>query len=223
MFRVILTFKVASRHFSLRSCLGLNKLFRSMFTDSKIVKSFQLSKTKYNYIMNFGLTPYFKDFFLKEMKTSDCFRVSLDESMNKSIARGKKWMCRLAIRMKLPSRSTRNFSTVNFQDVLMPKTSLIVWLLRLKIYPLNVSCNWSALTMLDDDRCEKDYPKILILALVAYMFSMVPLSLVLRLQIGFWMRSWKLCGKSLTTLQQDKTPTLRFVKWMNFHWGIDST
>ena len=43
--------------------------------------------------------------------------------------------------------------------------------------------------MLDDDRCEKDYPKILILALVVYMFSMVPLSQVLRLQIGFRMRS----------------------------------
>ena len=39
--------------------------------------------------------------------------------------------------------------------------------------------------MLDDDPRGKDYPKILILALVAYMFSMVPLSLVLRLQTGF--------------------------------------
>ena len=94
-------------------------------------------------------------------------------------------MCRLDIGMKLPNKLTDDFSTFNFQDVLMPKTSLIVCLLRLKIYPLNVSCNWSVLTMLDDDRCEKDYPKILILALVAYMFSMVPLSLVLRLQIGF--------------------------------------
>ena len=85
---VFLTFKVASSHFSLRSCLRLNKLFRSVFTDSKIIKSFQLSKTKCGYIMNFGLAPYFKDFLLKEIKASDCFRVSFDESMNKSIARG---------------------------------------------------------------------------------------------------------------------------------------
>ena len=83
-----MTFKVASSHFSLRSCLGLNELFRSMFTDSKIVKPFQLNKTKCGYIMNFGLAPYFKDFLLKEIKASDCFRVSFDESMNKSIARG---------------------------------------------------------------------------------------------------------------------------------------
>ena len=38
--------------------------------------------------MNFGLAPYFKDFLLKEIKASDCFRVSFDESMNKGIARG---------------------------------------------------------------------------------------------------------------------------------------
>ena len=70
-------------------------------------------------------------------------------------------MCRLDIGMKLPNKLTDDFSTFNFQDVLMPKTSLIVCLLRLKIYPLNVSCDWSVLTMLDDDRCEKDYPKII--------------------------------------------------------------
>ena len=69
-------------------------------------------------------------------------------------------MCRLDSGMKLPSRSTVDFSTFNFQDVLMPKTSLIDSLLYIKIYPLN-TCNWSVLTMLDDDHCEKDYPKII--------------------------------------------------------------
>ena len=76
-------FKVVSSHFSLRSCLGLNDLFRSMFTDSEIVKSFQLSKTKCGYITNFGLAPYFKDLLRKEIKASDCFGASFDESMNK--------------------------------------------------------------------------------------------------------------------------------------------
>ena len=70
-------------------------------------------------------------------------------------------MCRLGVRMKLPSRSICNFLTFNFQDALMPKTSLIVSLLHLKIYPLNVSCKWSVVKMLDDDHCEKDYPKII--------------------------------------------------------------
>ena len=78
--KVLCTFKVASSHFSPRSCLALNKLFRSMFTDSEIVKPFQLSKTKCGYIMNFGLAPFFKDLLLKEIKASDCFGVLFDES-----------------------------------------------------------------------------------------------------------------------------------------------
>ena len=47
---VLWTLKEASSHYSLRSCLGLNERFRSMFTDSEIVNSFQLSKTKCCYI-----------------------------------------------------------------------------------------------------------------------------------------------------------------------------
>ena len=33
--------------------------------------------------MNFELAPYFKDLLFKEIKVSDCFGVSVDESMNK--------------------------------------------------------------------------------------------------------------------------------------------
>ena len=63
-----LTFKVASSHSSLRLCLRLNELFRSMFTDSKIVKPFQLSKTKCGYIMNFGLPHISKTSCFKKWK-----------------------------------------------------------------------------------------------------------------------------------------------------------
>ena len=73
------TLKVASSHFSLRLCLGLNKLFRNIFTNNEIVKSVQLSKTKYGCSMNFGLVPHFKDLLLKVIKASDCFGVSCDE------------------------------------------------------------------------------------------------------------------------------------------------
>ena len=47
-----------------------------------------MSKTKFGYVMNFGLASYFKDLMLKEIKASDCFGVPFDESMKKSIARG---------------------------------------------------------------------------------------------------------------------------------------
>ena len=82
---ILWTLKIASNHFSLRLCLGLNKLFRSLFTENEIVKYFQLSKTKCGYIMNFVLAPHFKDLLLKEIKASDCFGVSFDESMNKAL------------------------------------------------------------------------------------------------------------------------------------------
>ena len=65
---VLWTLKVASSHYSLRLYLGLNELFRSMFTDSEIVNSFRRRKTKCGYIINFGLAPYFKDLLFKEIK-----------------------------------------------------------------------------------------------------------------------------------------------------------
>ena len=53
-----LALKVLTSHYPFRSCLNLNQLFRVMFPDSDIAKSFQLSKTKcaYYYIVH-GLVP----------------------------------------------------------------------------------------------------------------------------------------------------------------------
>ena len=48
------------------SCLGLKELFEAMFSNSEIVKSFKLSKTKCGYFINFGLAPYFKDMLVKK-------------------------------------------------------------------------------------------------------------------------------------------------------------
>ena len=51
--------KIVTLQFSFRSCLDINKLFLSMFSDSHIAKSFKLSKTKCAYLINFGIAPYF--------------------------------------------------------------------------------------------------------------------------------------------------------------------
>ena len=47
--------KVLWSHFSYRSGLNLNELFRKMFPDSQVAKSFQLSKIKCSYYVAFGL------------------------------------------------------------------------------------------------------------------------------------------------------------------------
>ena len=143
-------------------------------------------------------------------------------------------MCRLDIGMKLPNRSTRDFSTFNFQDVLMLKTSLIVWLFCLQIFPLNVFFNYLWMAQIPTGvylQCftvivvKRIIQELLILDLMLNCFcfcgivdwrkGFMPcfqLGPLLRLQIGFWIRSWKLCGKSLMILWQDETPTLTFVK-----------
>ena len=53
-----------------------------MFPDNKIAKSFQLSKTKWGYIINYGLAPYFKELVTNAVWASPLFVLSFDESLN---------------------------------------------------------------------------------------------------------------------------------------------
>ena len=79
---ILWVLKVVTSHFFLRSCLELNELFRTIFSDSEIAKSFQLSKTKCSYYINYGLAPYFKEELVKCIKVSPYFVLSFDESLN---------------------------------------------------------------------------------------------------------------------------------------------
>ena len=45
---------VVQNHFSFRSCLGINDLYREMFPDSHVASKFQLSKTKCSYLIKDG-------------------------------------------------------------------------------------------------------------------------------------------------------------------------
>ena len=74
--------KIVTSHFSFRSCLDINELFRSMFSDSHIAKSFKLCKTKCVYLINFGNAPYFKEVLRKEIINAPMFSLFFDESMN---------------------------------------------------------------------------------------------------------------------------------------------
>ena len=77
--------KVVTSHFSLRSCLGLNELFRIMFLDSKIASSFQLSKTNCSYFINYELAPHFKELLSQDVKVCPFFVLSFGESLNEFI------------------------------------------------------------------------------------------------------------------------------------------
>jgi hypothetical protein len=80
---ILWALKVVMSHYSLRSCVGLNEIFRVMFSDSDIARGFALSRTKCTYFINFGISPYFKTQLLKDIQASPYFVVSYDESMNR--------------------------------------------------------------------------------------------------------------------------------------------
>ena len=75
--------KVVSSHFSLRSCLDIKDLFRSMFPDSAVANEFTCSKTKCGYLITYGLSPFFKKKMVDNVKASPYYSVMFDESMNK--------------------------------------------------------------------------------------------------------------------------------------------
>ena len=56
-----------------------------MFPDSQVAKSFQLSKTKCAYYIVFGLTPYFKELLVKDIKLSPFYLLSFDEYLNNKL------------------------------------------------------------------------------------------------------------------------------------------
>ena len=80
---VLWVLRVVENHCSLCLCLGQNDLFKSMFPDSAITKTFKLSKTKSGYLINYGLASFFKDVLLKSINASPYFVILFDESMKK--------------------------------------------------------------------------------------------------------------------------------------------
>ena len=167
--QLLWTLKVASSHFSLKSYLGLNKLFQSMFTYGKIVKSFQLSKTKCSYIVNFGLAPCFKDLLLKEIKASDSFRILFYECMNKVLQEEQ-----MDVQIRYWNETAKLVDTqfFDFQFLRQPNVKYVFDCLITSLTDLpserllqlsmdSSNTNWSVLTMLHNDHCEKDYSRII--------------------------------------------------------------
>lgn len=69
-------------HFSVRLCFGLNNLFKVVFPDSENDKGFALSKTNCSYLINFGVSSYFKLELVNCIKGFPNFVVSFDDSLN---------------------------------------------------------------------------------------------------------------------------------------------
>ena len=119
--------------------------------------------------MNFGLAPYFKDLLLKKIKASDCFGVPFDESINKSMQQEQ-----IDVQIRYLNETAKQVGT-QFFEFQFPRRpyaknlfDCLITLLEdlpsesfLQLSVDGPNTNWSVLTMLHDDRCEKDYPKVI--------------------------------------------------------------
>ena len=75
--------------YSFRSCDGLADLFRSMFPDSNIAEKFCLQKDKCAYFINYGIAPHFPSILMNNVKVSEFYAISFDESLNTGIQMGQ--------------------------------------------------------------------------------------------------------------------------------------
>ena len=74
--------KVIMFSYSLSSCSGISKLFQTMFPDSKIAEHVTLSNDKCSYMICYGIAPYLQSVLMDELKETQMYVVSFDESMN---------------------------------------------------------------------------------------------------------------------------------------------
>ena len=79
---IIWVLKNVMAGFSLRSCNGISDCFREMFPDIKIANNFSLARTKCSYMITYVIAPYFASLLLEDIKHSDNFLDSFDESLN---------------------------------------------------------------------------------------------------------------------------------------------
>ena len=79
---IILALKYLCSGHSNTSSSDINKVFSTMFPDSKIAQNFQFGLDKLKYICSFGIVPYFKDVLKEMLKKSDLYVICFDESLN---------------------------------------------------------------------------------------------------------------------------------------------
>ena len=77
--------KVVHSNYSYNSVDDDSERFKKMFPDSAIAQQYCMKSDKLAYIVNFGLSPYFKDILLSKTKQSLFLAVSFDESYCKAI------------------------------------------------------------------------------------------------------------------------------------------
>ncbi|KAL1417359.1 hypothetical protein MTO96_026938 [Rhipicephalus appendiculatus] len=79
---ILWTLKVITSHYSYRSSTQTGDLFKRMFPDSEVAKSFSCGEKKCAYFACHGLRPFFLSCLREEVQNSEYHVVLFDESMN---------------------------------------------------------------------------------------------------------------------------------------------
>lgn len=79
---IIWCFKVATSHYSFRSCADLSSILYTMFPDSAIAQQMSLGIDKVFYFIKFGLYPVLHNALVSKVRCAEFFMISFDESMN---------------------------------------------------------------------------------------------------------------------------------------------
>ena len=73
--------KIAVSSYSFGSCDGLADMFRNMVPDSTIAEKFCLQKDKCAHFINYGIEPHFCSILMDNIKDSEFYAISFDESL----------------------------------------------------------------------------------------------------------------------------------------------
>ena len=166
---IVWALKVVMSHFSLRSCLELNDLFKYMFPDSQIASKFSLSKTKCSYIINLGLAAYFSDVLLSQIKASPFFVISYDESLNK-ILRNEQMDCSIRFwnnetgvvcSRYFDSKFLLRPNSKNLFEKLLESTKSLDLSKLLQLSMDGANVNWDVLKLMSNHQEEKEHPNII--------------------------------------------------------------
>ena len=80
---IIWALKSVNSGYSNNSNSDMKDTFRAMFPDSNIAKNYQMGANKLQYMVNWGIAPYFKDRLVENVNKSKYLSIGFDESLNK--------------------------------------------------------------------------------------------------------------------------------------------
>ena len=74
--------KCVMSHFSFSSSTDITDIFMAMIPDGVSAQKLRFGPKKLFYLICFGITPYFKQKLIVELKETQCFDISFDETLD---------------------------------------------------------------------------------------------------------------------------------------------